>query len=147
MAGLCEENAVGGEAGAEGPGVHRPALVDGGEGLGPAWLDRKITNRLGPGGRGTADGSGSRYGLWVSHVDLVVTQSLGPPRPTGRRHRGNGGTVTTGASLHGRHIHIVISLPDGLLLVPVDHVKVPLSGPGPPPPVSGLPPALAVLPV
>ena len=73
----------------------------------------------------------------MSHVDLLVTQGLGPAGP-GLRGEGDDRAVTAAARLHGGQVDIVISLSEGLLLlvVSVDDIEVSSSGPGPPPPVS-----------
>ena len=74
----------------------------------------------------------------MSHVDLLVTQSLGPAGP-GLRGEGDDRAVAAAAArLHGGQVNVVIPLPEGLLVlvVPVDQIKVPSSGPGPSPPVS-----------
>ena len=65
---------------------------------------------------------------------------MGPARSRVGGEGCHGGIVTAaGAGVHGGHVHVVILLPEGLLLVSVDNVEVPGSGPGPPPPVRGVP--------
>ena len=81
----------------------------------------------------------------MSHVDLLVAQTLpGPARP-GLRGEGGDGAVTAAAAarVHGGQVNIVISRPEGPFLagVPVDDIEVSGRGPGPPPPVL-LPPLL-----
>ena len=81
----------------------------------------------------------------MSHVDLLVAQTLpGPARP-GLRGEGGDGAVAAAAAarVHGGQVNIVISRPEGPFLagVPVDDIEVSGRGPGPPPPVL-LPPLL-----
>ena len=95
----------------------------------PAGAHWVVPHRLGPGRRGSADGAGPGH--------LVRPAPARPPRsaPAADGQQGGGG-ASSGACVHGGHLHVVIGHPGPDALLPGHHVQLlPRPRPAPASPV------------